>query len=142
MTRRSDPEAGSATVEAVIGVPVFLVLVSVIILGGRLAIAHQVVQSAAADAARAASIARTHYEARADASAAAHSSLDNQGLECASTAVTVDTSAFASRVGTDAMVTASVSCGVNLSDLGIPGLSGTRNVTASMSSPLDTYRER
>jgi len=58
-----DCERGSATVEAVIGVPAFLLLLGLLIVGGRVAIAHQVVQSAASDAARAASIARTQTAA-------------------------------------------------------------------------------
>jgi hypothetical protein len=45
-------------------------------------------------------------------------------------------------VGTPASVTATVTCVVNLSDVAIPGLPGTRTITATMSSPLDTYRER
>ena len=41
-----------------------------------------------------------------------------------------------------ASVTATVTCVVNLSDVAVPGLPGTRTITATMSSPLDTYRER
>ena len=64
MARPTRDERGSATVEAVIGVPAFLLLIALLVLGGRIAIAHQVVQAAASDAARAASIARTAASAR------------------------------------------------------------------------------
>ena len=56
--------------------------------------------------------------------------------------ISVDTSGFGSPVGTPASVRATVTCVVNLSDLAVPGVPGTRTVSASMSSPLDTYRER
>ena len=53
-----------------------------------------------------------------------------------------DTTGFARPVGTPATITATVSCLVRLSDLAMPGLGGSRTVTATASSPLDTYRER
>ncbi len=135
-------ERGSATVEAVIGVPAFLLLTALLVLGGRIAIATQVVQSAASDAARAASIARTAASARADATTAARHSLSNQDLACATTSVTVDTSAFGAPIGTAGQVSATVTCALPLGDLGVPGLAGTKTITATMSSPLDTYRGR
>ena len=139
--RRPDPERGSAVIEAVIGVPVFMLFVALIIFAGRVAIAHQGVESAAADAARSASIARTQGEAQTAGDTAAASSLANQHLNCTVSTVSVDTSGFASPVGTSATINATVTCHVNLSDL-LPGVPGTKAITATMSSPLDTYRER
>ena len=135
-------DRGSASVEAVIGVPAFLLLVGLLVLGGRIAIARQAVQSAAADAARAASIARTQTAARTDATTAARASLTNQHLDCATTTVTVDTRAFGTPVGTPGQVTATITCALRLGDLGLPGITGTKTITATMSSPLDTYRGR
>lgn len=140
--RRADPEEGSAAVEAVIGVPAFLLFVSLIIFAGRVAIATQAVESAANDAARAASISRSAGPAAGAARTAAATALSNQGLSCRSTSVTIVTSGFAAPVGTPASVGATVSCVVDLADLALPGVPGTRTVTATMSSPLDTYRER
>jgi len=137
-----DRERGSASVEAVIGVPVFLLLLGLLIVGGRVAIAHQVVQSAASDAARAASIARSQAAARTDATTAAQQSLANQQLDCLTTTVTLDTTGFTTTVGTPAQVRATVACDLNLSNLGIPGLPGSLPITETMSSPLDTYRGR
>ncbi len=142
ITRWKRNDRGSAAVEAVIGVPAFLLLIGLLILGGRTAIAHQAVQAAAADAARAASIARTVTAARSDASRAAHTSLTNQHLHCAATTVTVDTSAFGTPVGTPGQVSATVTCALRLDDLGLPGLTGTKPIAATMFSPLDTYRGR
>lgn len=142
MARPRRDERGSATVEAVIGVPAFLLLTALLVLGGRIAIATQAVQAAASDAARAASLARTASSARAEATTAARYSLANQDLACTTTSVTVDTGAFAAPIGTPGQVSATVACALPLGDLGIPGLAGTRTITATMSSPLDSFRER
>lgn len=142
MNHRTRNERGSASVEAVIGVPAFLLLVGLLVLGGRQAIAQQAVQAAASDAARAASIARTATTARTDASTVARHSLANQDLDCATATVTVDTAAFATEVGTPGQVSATVTCALRLDDIGLPGVSGTKTITATMSSPLDTYRGR
>lgn len=135
-------DAGSATVEAVIGVPVFLLLVSLAVFGGRLAITHQAVQSAANDAARAASLARTAPAARQAAERSAAASLSNQQIDCRTTGVTVDTRGFQVAVGVPAAVHVTVSCAVPLDSYGFPGAPDTRLVTATMSSPLDTFRAR
>lgn len=137
-----DSDRGSAVIEAVIAVPAFMLFVLLIIAGGRLAIAHQAVESSATEAARAASISRTQGQARANGATGATTSLSNQGLRCVSQRVNVDTTGFSAPVGTPAKITATVTCLVDLSDVSIPGLPGTHTVTATMSSPIDTYRER
>ena len=140
--RRADREAGSAVIEAAIGIPAFLLFVGLIVFAGRVAIANQAVGSAATEAARAGSISRTQGQAGDTARTAASAALSNQNVGCLRTTVTVDTSGFAAPVGTPASVQATVSCVVNLSDLSVPGIPGTRTVSATMSSPLDTYRGR
>ncbi len=141
MIRPSARERGSAALELVIIAPGLLLVLAVLIFAGRVAIAQQSVDSAAADAARSASISRTQDAAGGAARTAASSSLANQGLRCLTTGTSVDTSGFASPVGTPAFVTATVTCTVNLSDLGAP-IPGTRTVTGTVRSPLDTYRTR
>ncbi|MBT0773241.1 pilus assembly protein [Kineosporia sp. J2-2] len=130
------------TLEFVVVVPGLLLVLSLVIFGGRLALAHQAVEAAAAEAARTASIARQASTAAGDARAAAQNTLDEERLRCSSTTTSVDTSGFAAPVGTAATVSATVTCVVNLSDLALPGLPGSRTVTATGDSPLDTYRER
>jgi hypothetical protein len=39
-------------------------------------------------------------------------------------------------------VSATVTCTVSLSDLLVPGLPGSRTLTATFTSPLDPFRER
>jgi Flp pilus assembly protein TadG len=125
-----------------VGVPAFMLFVGLIIFGGRTATTHQSVESAAADAARAASIERTAGTAHAAAHEAASTSLANQGLPCLDIAVSVDTSQFGRAIGQAATVSATVTCRLDLSDLSVPGVPGSRLVKATMSSPLDVWRER
>ena len=87
--RWGDRERGSAAIEAVIAIPAFVLFVVVIIAAGRVAMAHQSVETAAAEAARSASLARTPGDAQAKAAAAGAQTLVNQGLQCGSTNVTV-----------------------------------------------------
>lgn len=143
--RRDDQwrdERGSAAVEAVVGVPAFILFVGLIIFGGRTAMTHGAVESAAADAARSASIARDAAEASSDAKTAAEASLANQHIHCLTVTVDIDDSAFSLPVGTPGSVTATVECLLDLSDLSVPAVPGSRLIKATVSSPLDTWRER
>ena len=80
MIRRD--ERGSAAIEAAIGVPAFALFVGLIIFGGRTASTHEALQSAAADGARSASLARDAQTARTDAREAATASIANQQIGC------------------------------------------------------------
>jgi len=135
-------ERGSVSLELVVLTPGLLLVIGLLIYGGRLELAKQSIQSAASQAAREASIARTQPLANSTAAAAANRSLAEQGLDCLNATVSVDTSGFASPVGTPATITAEVTCVIRLSDLSVPGLPGSKTVTATADSPLDTYRER
>jgi Flp pilus assembly protein TadG len=136
------PERGSAALEAAIGLPAFMLFVALIIVAGRVAIATQAVDAAAAASARTASIARTAGDAITTARTAAAASLAEQNLRCVTSTVTLDTTGFRAPLGTPATVTATVRCVVNLADLALPGLPGTKAVTATATSPVDTFRER
>ena len=134
-------DEGSTVVEVVVLAPALALLIGLIIAGGRLAVAHQAVESSAAAAARAASITRTQAGAEDAAHDAAVASLDAQNLTCRATTITLDVAGFAAPVGTPASVSATVTCQVDLADT-VPGLPGTLTVTSTMASPIDTYRER
>lgn len=143
MTRSwSRDERGSASIEAAVGVPAFVLFVGLIIFGGRTATTHQSVETAAADAARVASIERTANSARTKAISAAATSLSNQGVHCLDVDVTVDTGQFSRTVGEAATVSVTVQCRLDLSDLSVPGVPGSRLIKATMTSPIDTWRER
>jgi len=141
MTRRKW-ERGSAAVEVAIATPLLMMIVMLVAAGGRLALAQGSVQQAAADAARSASIARTAGAATATGQSAASTTLATQGLHCMSSSVTINTSGFGVAVGSQARVSATVSCTVRLADLGLSGMPGSKVITATISSPLDTYRGR
>ena len=135
-------ERGSATLELVVWAPGLLLVIGMLVVAGRVNAAHATVEQAAVEAARAASIARAAGTASARADAAATQSLAAQSLQCRSVGVRTDLSGFAAPPGQAAAVTATVSCDVRLSDLAVLGLPGTRTVTRTATSGLDTFRER
>lgn len=137
---RLHDERGSASIEAVIAGPAVVVLILLVVFGGRVALTHQSVQAIAADAARAASLARTQTDARTSAQAAVQAGLDQQ-LPCASHTLHLDLDGFTTPPGTPAAVSATLSCRVATADLGLPGLPDL-TIRATMASPIDTYRER
>lgn len=140
--RPQERERGSATVEAVLGVPVFALLILLAIMGGRVALTRQAVDAAAADAARAASISRSEEQADQAARNAVHASLETQQIACLETTIAVDTGTLRRPAGTPGNVTATVTCLLQLADLGLPGAPNSKLITATITSPVDTYRTR
>lgn len=136
--RRED--RGSITLELAIITPALILLLGALVLAGRVQTTASAVEQAARSAARDASLARTPDAARAAARAAATRELATTA--CVATAVGLDTTGFAARVGQDGVVTATVTCTVNMADLAVPGLPGVRTMTAQATSPLDRYRTR
>ena len=144
MSRRWRDERGSVlAVELLVCAPILAGFILLIIFGGRIALANQAVQTAAADAARAASIARTATTSRTQAREWAITSLTNQGLTCNDIQVDVDTAGFRRPPGTEATVTVRVSCDLDTADLAdLPGIPRSMPIEAFMTSPLDKFRER
>ena len=140
MTGRRRDERGSAAIEAAVAGPAVVLMICLVILGGRVALAHQSVQTIAADSVRAASLARTASEARQAATTTMNTGFDQQ-LPCASRTLALDLAGFATPAGTPATVSATVSCQLTTAELGLP-LPGPITVTGTMASPLDTYRGR
>ncbi|KQY48008.1 TadE/TadG family type IV pilus assembly protein [Cellulomonas sp. Root137] len=138
LRRRED--RGSVTLELAIITPALILLLGTLVLAGRVQTTASAVEQAARSAARDASLARTPDAARAAARAAATRELATTA--CVATAVGLDTTGFAARVGQDGVVTATVTCTVNMADLAVPGLPGVRTMTAQATSPLDRYRTR
>jgi Flp pilus assembly protein TadG len=135
-------EEGAASLELVVLTPVLVLLLGLLVLAGRVALARTSIEQAADEAARSASIARTAGGARRAAENGAVRALAQQSLRCSRVDVTVDVGGFAVPVGQPARVRATVTCVVALGDLALPGFPGSRTVTATAVSPLDTYRER
>jgi Flp pilus assembly protein TadG len=134
-------QSGSVSLETLMVLPVALNLVAATVAAGYVVTGRSVVRSAANEGARSASMARDADQAVTLARAAATTTFDNSDHRCVDMAVAVDTSGFAVPPGQHATVTVTVTCEVPLTPLGVPGLDD-REVTATASSSLDTYRER
>jgi len=140
--RRTCDERGGAAVEVAMLMPALLLMIGLLVVGGRVWFARTTVIEAAQTSARAASLARSSGEAASAGREAGRQSLDTAGLTCATSSVSIDTGAFGVAVGTPATVTSTVRCRVNFADLGIPGLPGGRTLTGQGAAALDTYRAR
>ncbi|MGN9763843.1 TadE/TadG family type IV pilus assembly protein [Micromonospora sp. SD12] len=149
-------ERGSVSIEVAVLAPAFIALIVLAGVAGRTAVAAEAIDAAAHDAARAASISRDARTARAEARDAARRQLDWRGLNCAGApevtfsgavrgAPTSFDAAFRSPAGQDASVTVRIACTVSYGDLRLsvlPGMTASKRVSASFTSPLDRYRSR
>jgi Flp pilus assembly protein TadG len=153
--RRDEHDSGLASIELVILLPAFVLLVLLATYLGRTNVAQSSIDGAAQDAARAASLQRNKDDALTAAQAAAKATLDpspaaKSASPCVPGTVTAAitnagvTDPFATPLGTPARVDVKVSCTVYLSDLVFPGLpiSGNVTKTSTFSSPIDDYRVR
>lgn len=141
LRRQAPAEAGNAPLELVLLTPVIVALIGLMIAAGRTTLAQGSVAAAARDAARQASIARDASQAQDDATASAQATLAGEGLNC-QPRVHLNLSGFAEPVGQPASVQARVVCRVSLSNLLVPGLPGSKTLTATFTSPLDPFRGR
>lgn len=138
----SDVERGSATIELAVLAPALLALLGLVVVAGRVSTAGSAVEQAAAVAAREASLARDSRSAQSAATEAVRASLDGQGITCRTLTSDVDVEGFTVPVGQPASVRVHVTCAVPLADVAVPGMPGTRVVTASMTSAIDRFRGR
>ncbi|MEI5009078.1 TadE/TadG family type IV pilus assembly protein [Streptomyces sp. PmtA] len=114
-----------------------LVLVSLTVVAfGLLADARLVVADAAHQAARAASLARTEKDARAQAERAAGAALREAGASCTRPSVRLSTGGLTP----GATVTARVSCTADLSGITHSDLPGHGALSDTAFSVVDTYR--
>lgn len=130
-----------SAVEAAIILPALVLVVGLVIVLARDALAQQAVASAAQQAARAVSVERTSSDGIAAARMVAASSLADAGVECASSSVTVDATGLGASLGSQARVSVTVSCDVAYG-VSLPGFRSTRSIVETRSSPVDTYRSR
>lgn len=140
--RDRDPESGFDPVGTAITVPAVFLVLALTVAFARVTSATQDVSAAVYTAARAASLARTPGTAKTAAARTATQELTTKGIGCTGLDTAVDTSGYATRVGQPATVTVTLTCRVPLSDIALPGLPGSKTITARAASPLDTFRER
>ncbi len=122
--------------------PALVLVLGLLVAGGRLWFARTTVVEAAQTSARAASLARSPGQASAVGAEAGRQSLSTAGLRCADSSVRVSTAAFAVPVGTPATVTSDVTCSVPFGDVFLPGMTGSIDLAGHGSAALDTYRAR
>jgi Flp pilus assembly protein TadG len=129
-------ERGSASVELVVLTPV-LVLFLLLYLGfGRITRSEQLVNDAAAQAARAATLNyQTPTQAQAAAQQAATQALTAAGLACTTDHITVETS----NDHPGGTITITLACHADLSQAVATGLPGSVTLTATATSPIDPY---
>lgn len=137
MTRRRHAEQGMAAVELVLLTPVALVVLSFLVIAGRLSSTTADVTAASRDAARAASLTQNFDEAVSAATDTAQASLAAQDVTCRDLQVTGgDPSTFVA----GGEITITVDCTLSLADVALPGVPGTRRVRATSTEVLDRFR--
>lgn len=136
LCRFGDREAGSVATELVLLTPLLLLMLLFVVALGRTVSARLEVDGAAAQAARAASIARDPATATAMAQQAATTALGSDGVTCAGLTVTTDTADFVP--GGQVQVT--VTCHVDLADLVGLRLPASQAISSTATSVVDVYR--
>ena len=125
------------TIEFVILAPIMIAVVLLVVGLGRYAHGKQLVEQAAAAAARAASLTSTASDAEGRAARTAAGSLTDAGLSCTGMTTDVDTADF--RPG--GVVTVTITCTADLSGLALSGLPGTATITSTGRAPLEAHRQ-
>lgn len=128
-------EAGFMALEAVIIAPAVMLILLLIIGGGRYVDARMEVTSAAAEAARAASLESDPSTAQEAGRLAAIRTLENRGPSCADLDVEVDVSSFVP----GGRVTATVRCSTDMDAVASTGLPGV-TLSGKSSAPIEQYR--
>lgn len=139
--RRCRGDRGSEAVELAILLPVGVVVLAMLVVGARVALAGDRISGVAGTAARDASLARSAAQAQRVAASDVTAALAGADLHCSTSTVDVDTSGFRLPAGTPASVTVTVSCTVDLSTIGVPGLPGSKTLHDTAVSPLDPARD-
>lgn len=128
----------SPALEAVLVIPLIVLLLGVMTAGFRLWQGRTDMAHIAGAAARAASQARSTAEARHRITTV----VTSNPLPCEDPVTTSNLADFANPVGVRGQVSVTITCRVGLADLLVPGLPGSRQVSGSGSAPLDPYRKR
>ena len=129
-------ESGSVTAELVLLTPLLILMLLFVVALGRLSGARLEVDGAAAQAARAASIARDPATATAMATQTATAALGSDHVTCGQLTVVTDTAQFVP----GGSVAVTVTCHVALSDLTGLRLPVAESVTSRATAVVDTFR--
>lgn len=136
MIRVRGDRGATASVELALLTPALLAMLMVTTLVFRITQAAAEVTDIAAEAARAASLERAPADAAAAAQATAAANLTAGEVTCVDLQVTTDTGAFVP----GGLVTVTVTCTADLSDLVLLAVPATRTLSATAREVIDTYR--
>jgi len=131
-------ERGSATVEMVIIAPLLIMMTLFMVGLGRLASTREIVDGAARDGAREASMARNAVVAGQRAQAVVQDTLQGRHVTCQNLQVNTDATSASFRPG--GTVTVDVSCTVANQDVVLSGLPGSATLHGTFAAPIDQYR--
>ncbi len=139
-------EDGSAVVELVLVTPLLIAVLLVMVLAGRVVIAMGELEATARDAARAASLSRGPTAALQAAQQTAAADLaQTRRVTCRTLQVQTDSTRFRPhQTATGPLagaVTVTVRCQLELADLSLLGLGGTRRVERHATAPVDAFRQ-
>lgn len=134
--RRPRGEEGQAIAELVIVAPVLFLVVLLMIAIGRVDSAQGDVESAARAGVQAAVVQANPNNAQAQAAAAVSSTLATAGLTCPSPQITTDTSNFVA----GGWVSVAIVCITSLADVSVPGVPGSKTLSATSTAHIDPYR--
>ncbi|GGV52605.1 membrane protein [Streptomyces spectabilis] len=139
---RPPRDRGSYTLEALLCLVVLVPFLGILSAYGLAGLGDSTAANAATAAARAASEAADPATAQSRARQAALNSLDQAQRTCTSSVIHVDTSRFPTGPGQSGGVTVRVNCTIPLAQLAVPGLPGSKTLTATRHSPADRYVAR
>lgn len=134
--RRIRGEEGQAIAELVIVAPVLLLVIVLMVALGRVDSAQGDVESAARAGVQAAVVQADAGAAQTQASSAVTSTLAGAGLTCPSPQITTNTSNFVA----GGSVSVTVTCVTSLADVSVPGVPGSKTLTATSVAYLDQFR--
>jgi len=135
--RRCRGEHGDSLVSILMLMPVLVMFLELIVVGGRIATTRADVESAAREAARDASVSQSLESASNVVSDTVERTLGDQGFRCESVNHYFG---FETYFDPDGRVEVVVECTVNLSDLGFLPTPGSHTVSARATEPIDQYR--
>lgn len=130
-------ETGSASVELVLVTPLLMLLLLLTVYAGRVTHHRLLIEHAASQAARAATLAPDATAAARAAAETAHATLVAADVACGELAVDTDLSGY--RPG--GHVTVSLRCRLDHGDLAGLGLPGHQTISATAVSPVDAWRD-
>ncbi|MFF1816353.1 TadE/TadG family type IV pilus assembly protein [Kribbella sp. NPDC058245] len=136
LVRRARDQRGTMALEMAVLAPILLILFMFLLACGRFFQTSSLLESAARDGARAASMSRSQTEAQIRVNDAVTRTMGQAVKSCKETASGVITTTLAA----GAPMTVEVTCTIDYRDLSFLGLSGDTTITKRFTSSVDPYR--